>query len=470
MSKDKGLYRQYKSMERILSYAAKHKERFLEHVDRVVSRISRKDFEEGKDKNAAAILLLYNLYNEPFDITGYCYAVLFFKGYYLVAEKLKIVNDYMHTFLQAMEKHHGEKYPMEIETGTVIVDKIQKGAHGTQEKQVDKDSPGYPFILQGAFTNSLKTIGRRLSADRMKTTQKGIVGTEIEAGNIFFLAYDAVGALPMNAQKTFDMLIEKAAKAIPNDVRTVTETEAAAYTKHVITLDEYVEFTNMKDRKAASKQLEEGLEALFNAVIDASPTAKERKRNGKFNPIDIKAKGRILQNYEYKRGKGEVTFTNNVMQAIISTSSLMPWNHAAYRINGKYNPNSYYLANRLYTDYHMNQSKPNAGRISIKKLITKAPAIPSYAEVMAGDRHIGKRIVDPFERDMDNLILLGILEEWGYCNSKGIPVTDIQAELRDFKTFEGLLISYKLKDYPKPPPKKIETRKKTTRKTAKGQS
>lgn len=303
-----------------------------------------------------------------------------------------------------------------------------------------------PMILQGRFTNSLKSIGRKIRESKeIRHPTKGTIGSTISGGEVYFKTYETVGALPMAAQKVFDMLIEKVTHSVPHGLRDITEQEAAKYTTHEITLKEYMSFTGLKDRKEASRQLAEGLSALFNAVVNASYTIVKGKASQ-----EVISKGAILQWYEYKRGKGTATFTNKVMQGLIGTSSLMPWNRNAYRINGKNNPNSYYFASKLMSHYHMNNKKPNAKRISVKTLLDGAPSLPDYQEISKSDRALTRRIIEPFERDMENLRQLEVIDAWEYCNSKGVPLTESQVDIKDYETFCSLFVSFELKNFPEP--------------------
>ena len=51
----------------------------------------------------------------------------------------------------------------------------------------------------------------------------------------------------------------------------------------------------------------------------------------------------------------------------------------------------------------MNLGKLNENVISVKTLIDACPNFPTYEDVMGGAGQISKRIINPFERDMDSL-------------------------------------------------------------------
>ena len=77
--------------------------------------------------------------------------------------------------------------------------------------------------------------------------------------------------------------------------------------------------------------------------------------------------------------------------------------------------------------------------------------MPTYDEVMNadGDRHIEKRIIRPFERDMNALVdEYDILETWHYCTKNGEMLTDEQLQNYDYSDWNEWLIEFYLKEYP----------------------
>ena len=93
----------------------------------------------------------------------------------------------------------------------------------------------------------------------------------------------------------------------------------------------------------------------------------------------------------------------------------------------------------------MNAGKKNEDIIAVKTLLAVAPNLPSYEEVMNTDRAISRRIIEPFERDMD------ALEDtltWTYCHSNNTPLTDEELSSMSYDTFISLLIKIDWKQYP----------------------
>jgi hypothetical protein len=75
----------------------------------------------------------------------------------------------------------------------------------------------------------------------------------------------------------------------------------------------------------------------------------------------------------------------------------------ALRGNIKENPWKYWLARKISEHKRMNIGKPNEDTISVQTLIDACPNYPTYEKVMREDRAITRRIIEPFERDLDAL-------------------------------------------------------------------
>lgn len=205
-----------------------------------------------------------------------------------------------------------------------------------------------------------------------------------------------------------------------------------------IRLSDYMQLRGLKDEKEARKQVNADLETLFNARI----SFKEKRR------------GKNTQNYADMRicdfkgiENGVIHFSfGSTFFELMKSYTIMPVQPQLFKLNSKRNPNSYYLLRRLMEHKNMNVGKLNEDIISVKTLLEACKeGIPSYEEVMAGNKHVTERIIDPFERDMN------ALEDtltWEYCHSNGAPLADTELERLDYTTFSELLILTHWKNYP----------------------
>ena len=85
----------------------------------------------------------------------------------------------------------------------------------------------------------------------------------------------------------------------------------------------------------------------------------------------------------------------------------------------------------------MNYFKKNGDTISVKTLLGCTPELPSYDDVVNGDRAVGRRIIEPFIRDMDEL---GDLLRWEFCHSNGTKMT--QDEMDNFNPHPKKYLNY----------------------------
>lgn len=222
------------------------------------------------------------------------------------------------------------------------------------------------------------------------------------------------------------------------DALTVKLTETGAKSPVVeLPLTDYMEKRGLKNWREAKKQVANDLEVLFNATISFKDTKKDGKEQ---NFLDI----RIIDGKGIKNGIITVSF-GTVFYGILLSYPIMPYPVQLWEINGKHNPSSFYLLRRIAEHKNMNVGKKNEDIISVKTLLAATPNIPSYDVVMAKDRALSRRIVEPFERDMN---ALRDTLTWTYCHSSSQPLTNEELSNFSYQIFIKLLIKIDWKSYP----------------------
>ena len=290
------------------------------------------------------------------------------------------------------------------------------------------DSPeqrSFSTIRQGNATNALT----KLRAIEGKTaTLDPVTGTAtIKKGN-FTLTIPNYSKLSGLKTSTYQLL----------DAITIALTESGAKSPTVIIpLSAYMDKRGLKDRKEAKNQVKADLEVLRQASITGEE--KRGKNTNAYSFVNIADSGEVKRN-------GDIVFTfgNTFFQMLLSYP-VMPYPAQLQTINNKRNPNSYYLLRKIAEHKNMNIGKKNEDIIAVKTLLAVAPNIPSYEEVMVGNKHITERIITPFERDMD---ALEATLKWYYCHSNNTPLTDEELQELSYSTFEGLLIKIEWVVYP----------------------
>jgi hypothetical protein len=289
----------------------------------------------------------------------------------------------------------------------------------------EREKSTFSTIRQGTATNALTKIK---PSTKRNTIIDTITGTAtITQGNLSITIPDFTKLTGFRTS-TYQLL----------DALTVALTETGAKSPVVaLSLEEYMKKRGLKDKKEARKQVTDDLETLFNAKI----SFKEKRKKGQEQDFhDI----RIIDSKGIRKGIITVTF-GTAFYNILLGYPIMPYPAQLWELNSKRNPNSFYLLRKIAEHKNMNVGKKNEDIIAVKTLLAVAPNLPSYEEVMNTDRAISRRIIEPFERDMD------ALEDtltWTYCHSNNTPLTDEELSSMSYDTFISLLIKIDWKQYP----------------------
>lgn len=289
----------------------------------------------------------------------------------------------------------------------------------------DEREKTFSTIRQGNATNALT----KLRAVEGKTaTVDQITGTATITQGDLTVTIPAFTEIAGLKTSTYQLL----------DALTVALTESGAKSPVVaLSLDEYMAKRGLKDKKEARKQATEDLETLFNAKISFT---EKRKKGQPQDFHDV----RLIDSKGIKKGVINVSF-GGTFYNILMGYTVMPYPAQLWTLNGKRNPNSFYLLRKIAEHKNMNVGKKNEDTIAVKTLLKVAPYIPSYEEVMAEDRAISRKIIEPFERDMD---ALSETLSWEYCHSNGEPLTKDEVESFSYELFKGLLIRTAWRNYP----------------------
>lgn len=222
------------------------------------------------------------------------------------------------------------------------------------------------------------------------------------------------------------------------DALLVALTETGAKSPVVsLSLDEYMLKRGLKDKKEARKQAVADLETLFNATI----SFKEKLKGGKERDFhDI----RIIDSKGIRKGIINVSFGTSFFNILLGYS-IMHYPAQLWTLNGKKNPNSFYLLRKIAEHKNMNVGKKNENIISVKTLLNATPSLPSYDKAMQAGQHLNQRIIKPFERDMD---ALDNTLAWTYCHSNNSPLTDEEVNNMSYDVFNSLLVKIDWRQYP----------------------
>lgn len=229
------------------------------------------------------------------------------------------------------------------------------------------------------------------------------------------------------------------------DAVMVWHTENYAHPQTVtLSFREYADLCDVRDVRFVREQMQVDAEYLLNMEIDAPlqkkyPSKKEGERISFYLFKDIKS----------IRGGYVFTFGEEFYQMLCEhKSSFMYCPEALWRINLSKNPLSYFLLRKLAVNKRTNLTKEREKRadtLSIKALSRALPLFPTYDDVQKSGRNTSRRMIRPFERDMN---ALSMAFSWRYCHEKGMELEHDELPIRTYTQFQQLFVNVQWHGYP----------------------
>lgn len=308
-------------------------------------------------------------------------------------------------------------------------------------------------MLQGGATNTLtKTSVHKTPPNVDEIT--GLATINNEGLTIFIEGYDKLaGGLRVSTHKLLDLCTLQLTQQ--NDYRG----KGVLHTAVDIALDDYIEALGIPHTKAskdkARRRVKEDLETLYSTSLEWQETGT--------GPLGDFAKTRICTMVGIRRGRIQIDFTN-AFTSYLTSAYIMQYPRAILQISEKFS-NSYHLGRKLLLHHSIdsNQRRGTASIISIRSLLENAPELPSFAQVRATDRAYTRRIIEPFERDMN---ALHDFLRWNYCNAKGKPLTEDQLAHFSYEVFSTSYVYFEVDDFPDPA-ERLERKERARRKEKK---
>ncbi len=179
-----------------------------------------------------------------------------------------------------------------------------------------------------------------------------------------------------------------------------------------IALKRYQEILNIPSKEEARKKIKKTLDVLSRCSLFI------RNDKSKLNYSNINIP--IFYSTSYKKNVISLMFSNNFFTLLKETRSFVIINQILFQIPIN-KSTAVHLYWRLANHNRMNINKHNESIIPVSSLIESCSTFPSEAKI---ENDFTNRIRKPFEKYMEYLCEIGILNEWTYCYSNGLPLND----------------------------------------------
>lgn len=360
----------------------------------------------------------------------------------------------------------------EADAMNALVNEMLQGEYETQQEAASDASTllstdnntSVVTMLNGTPTNRLAlTATRNISID----TITGNATIEQEGFKAFFEGYTKLkGRLQDSTCKLLDVLSIELTR-----INNYRPSEGAAIKTLVsIPLEEYIARSPMgKDLARRETHTPEEAEIERNRIENIYHNARKKvnadlavlyslslswqepKGNGRKGAKDY-TDIRIIQAKGIRNGAINVRFGDDIANYLVHAYP-MDYPQALLALaEGNNNRYAYKLGRQLalHASMDSNRIAGTANIISVSKALEYCAGIPTFEELQNSSSrgHWERRIKDPLELALDNLVAGGVLNEWHYCNSKNAALTEAQVAISDYSTFITLFIYFSIANAP----------------------
>lgn len=269
----------------------------------------------------------------------------------------------------------------------------------------------YGMISQNNATNNIFRLNSKRNAKQLPFNKK-----EIRA--------DAVTAITQAthlglAEAVMLDYINLKFNQVPNHENTA---------EFMFTLKEYMKDTGKKDPKSARNAIKQRLDMIAS-------TAYSYHGGDDKNPYNQNFGAHPLLGYDYKRGgKVYVTLTPFFHDLLVNHAMPMPYPRLIFMLDPVKDAVAIYILKVIIDNKRVNKASPRGNRMKVKTLLKKIESLPTYDEVMASDRRVSDRIIDPVFKAVECLASPkdGVIIRYSFICRDGKP---LDYDALDYATF-----------------------------------
>ena len=347
----------------------------------------------------------------------------------------------------------GRKEKKEIDE-TLELPKVQEVKGTTAKEEYNSD---YCKMYQGTATNKLSGVSSK-DIKYENYSKEGVI--EADGLKVFFQEHNKLKAnLRISTQKLLDYGIIELTRQ--NNYRDKNKTKMITSVSFPLkeyamdlgydVIEKYIE--NEVERKKEAlrvkriidnvrRRINEDLEVLFSMRLSWT----EPKGGSKGKSLDY-TDVRLLQSKGIKSGVVNIKFTEDIT-LYLTNAYVTQYPKALFKLDER-NPVAYQIGYKLalHNGIKNNIIKRTQNIIKVETLLKASGSIATIKEVNEKDPgHWDRRIKEPLEKSLQDLLDNEMLDYWEYSNSKAIPLTNEQAEFRTYDDFIKLYIHFDLKN------------------------
>ena len=163
-----------------------------------------------------------------------------------------------------------------------------------------------------------------------------------------------------------------------------------------------------------------------------------------YNPATIVKNPAVV-----KKGKLTMFFSDYFVEHISLHASYCQHNPVLYGLNRKKFSPAYNFGYKLETYAYQTRKSTNRNIITIGKLLEADYTLPTYKEVMAGNKNVKARIQIPFFKNIEELYRINFFTQYSFYDNDKKKTTKEKLLAMDYKTFEKCTLHYDLAEVDK---------------------
>jgi len=283
----------------------------------------------------------------------------------------------------------------ELADRLVVVNLIQNEVtnkfHGILSKNIPISQVAE--LIKKGDQGKIENRGHIVTYDRL---DKLLKISDKEGFDVFIAGLDAIADVKSGGKKKLQRELRQTAAVLFDRMMIAAAEAGIREPRGGFSLKTYMAERGLSDEKSLRQQVERDLDIIFGSSINWVG----RGKSGDFRNLRIIGDKGIKNGivfYEFTRGFFDVLLSNKSTRLLYMQFPVVLLRAA----NAKANPWAYFLGRRAALHRHMNRGQSNENVIGISTLLAACPDFPTLEEVMATTRDVTRRMIEPFERDMD---------------------------------------------------------------------